>query len=36
MVRRLLWAGPNRTAEASESFFDVFDDEILPTLKSMK
>jgi len=32
-IRRLLWVGQNRTKDALESFFDLFGDEILPTLK---
>jgi transposase len=32
-IRRLLWVGQNRTAAALELFFDLFGDEILPTLK---
>lgn len=32
-IRRLLWVGQNRTTASLESFFDLFGDEILPTLK---
>jgi len=32
-IRRLLWVAENRTTAALESFFDLFGDEILPTLK---
>jgi transposase len=32
-IRRLLWVGQNRTTATLESFFDLFGDEVLPTLK---